>query len=70
VFTQRDEIVFLFRRVGDHGNPLITVTDTKFSVDFDEYLSKKTEEALKNFTFDVKDLVHDADSERNSVDTS
>jgi hypothetical protein len=61
VFTKRDEIVLLFRRYDEHGNPLITVTNKKFYVDFDEYLSKKTEDALKKFTFNVTDLVRDGE---------
>lgn len=59
VFTQRNEVVFLFRRLDDQGNPLITASNKKFHVDFDEYFSKKAEGVLKKFTFDVKRLVHD-----------
>jgi hypothetical protein len=59
VFTPRNEVVFLFRRLDDQGNPLITATNKKFYVDFDEYFSKKAEGVLKKFTFDVKPLVHD-----------
>ena len=61
VFTEKREIVLLFRRADDHGNPLITVTDKKFFVEFDAYRSKKAEGALKKFTFNVSDLVHDGE---------
>jgi hypothetical protein len=61
VFTQKHEVVFLFRRSDDSGNLLITASNKKFYVDFDKYLSTKTEEALKKFTFNVGDLVHDGD---------
>ena len=57
VFTGRNEIVLLFRRFDDQGNPLIKPADKKFYVDFDEYISKKVE-GLKKFEFDVKGLVH------------
>ena len=60
-FTQQHEIVFFFRRLDDAGNPLIKPSDKKFYVDFDKYLSKKTEEALKKFSFNVGDLVHDGE---------
>jgi hypothetical protein len=61
VFTQRNEVVLLFRRLDDQGNPLISATNTKFYVDFDDYLSKKAEGALKKFAFDVRNLVHDGE---------
>lgn len=61
VFTPRNEAVFLFRRVDEAGKPLITTTNKKFYVEFDDYLSKKAEEALKKFTFNVSDLVHDGE---------
>jgi len=59
VFTQRNEVVLLFRRLDDQGNPLITASHKKFYVDFDEYFSKKAEGVFKKFSFDVKDLVRD-----------
>jgi hypothetical protein len=61
VFTPRNEAVFLFRRVDDQGQPLITMTNKKFYVEFDQYLSKKTDDALKKFAFNVNDLVHDGE---------
>ena len=61
VFTRKNEIVFLFRRLDNHGNPLISVSNKKFYVEFDEYLSKKAEGALKKFTFNVGDLVHNGE---------
>jgi hypothetical protein len=57
IFTPKHEVIFLFRRLDEHGNPLITPTNKKFSIEFDNYLSKKTEEALKKFTFNVGDIV-------------
>lgn len=61
VFTPKNELVLLFRRLDDQGNPLIKPTDKKFYVDFDEYLTKKAEGALKKFAFDVRDLVRDGE---------
>lgn len=61
VFTPKNELVLLFRRLDDQGNPLIKATDKKFYVDFDEYISKKAEGALKKFLFDVKDLVRNGE---------
>ena len=61
MFTQKHEVVFLFRRFDDRGKPLITPTNKKFYIEFDEYLSKKSEGALKKFTFDVSSLVHDGE---------
>ena len=58
VFTQR-EMVLLFPRRDDRGISLITTTNKKFTVDFDDYLSKKVEGALSKFTFEVGDLVRD-----------
>jgi len=57
LFTKKNEVVFLFRRFDDQGKALINAGDKKFYVDFDEFLTKKSEEALKKFTFDVKKLV-------------
>jgi hypothetical protein len=61
VFTQRREIIFLFRRVDEHGSLLITPANKKFSIEFDDYLAKKTEGSLKKFTFNVSDLVRDGE---------
>ncbi|HYV83352.1 MAG TPA: hypothetical protein VE931_07555 [Pyrinomonadaceae bacterium] len=61
VFTQRNEVVFLFSRVDEHGKPLITPANKKFSLEFDDYLSKKTEGSLKKFTFNVKDILRDTE---------
>ena len=60
VFTQR-EMVLLFRRRDDRGISLITTSNKKFYVDFDEYLSKRVEGALTRFTFEVSDLVRDGE---------
>jgi hypothetical protein len=61
VFTPRHEMVFLFRRVDEHGNTLITPANKKFSIEFDDYLAKKTEGSLKKFTFNVKDIMRDGE---------
>ena len=61
VFTKRHEAVLLFRRKGENGNTLITPANKKFSLEFDDYLSKKTEGSLKKFTFNVKDIVRDGE---------
>ena len=61
VFTQRNELVLLFSRVDEHGKPLITPANKKFSLEFDDYLSKKTEGSLKKFTFNVKDILRDTE---------
>ena len=56
VFTPKHEVIVLYRRLDDHGNPLITPTNKKFSVAFDNFLSKKTEGVLTKFTFKVSDI--------------
>ena len=61
IFTPRHETILLFHRLDDHGNPLITPANKKFSIEFDDYLSKKTEEALKKFTFNVSDIVRNGE---------
>jgi hypothetical protein len=61
MFTPRNEMVFLFRRVDEHGSALITPANKKFSIEFDDYLSKKTEGSLKKFTFNVGDIMHDSE---------
>lgn len=61
VLFSKDEAVFLFRRIDDSGKPLIAATNKKFYVDFDEFLSKKTEGALKKFSFNVKDIVQNGE---------
>ena len=61
IFTPRHEMVFLFRRVDEHGNTLITPANKKFSIEFDDYLAKKTEGSLKKFTFNVKDIMRDGE---------
>ena len=53
--------MLLFRRKGENGNALITPANKKFSLEFDDYLSKKTEGSLKKFTFNVKDIVRDGE---------
>jgi len=59
--TKKHELVFLFPRFDDQRKPLITVSNKKFYLDFDEYLSRKAEGALKKFKFDVIDLVQDGE---------
>lgn len=61
VFTPRHEMVFFFRRVDEHGSALITPANKKFSVEFDDKLSKKTEGSLKKFTFNVADIKRDTE---------
>lgn len=56
LFTKRNEVLFLFPRFDAQRNPLITVANKKFYLDFDEFVSDKTERALKRFFFDVKKL--------------
>lgn len=55
-FSKRNEALFLFKRLDDQGHPLITVSNKKFKLEFDDYLSGKLKEALKTVTFDVKKL--------------
>ena len=61
VFTSKHEVIVLFRRLDEHRNPLITPTNKKFTVEFDNFISKKTEEALKKFTFKVSDIVRNGE---------
>jgi len=60
-FTRAHEIVLLFRRVDEHGNPLITPANKKFVIEFDDYFEKKTGDTLKKFTFNVKDILRDTE---------
>ncbi|HSE19161.1 MAG TPA: hypothetical protein VLB46_19020 [Pyrinomonadaceae bacterium] len=41
---------------GEHGNALITPANKKFSVEFDDYIRKKTEGSLTKFTFNVSEI--------------
>jgi hypothetical protein len=61
VFTPKHEMLVLFRRVDEHGSALITSANKKFSIEFDDYLSKKTEGSLKKFTFNVADITRDTE---------
>jgi hypothetical protein len=61
VFTLKNEIVFMFRRMDEHGNILITPANKKFTIQFDDFLAKKSGGTLEKFTFYVKDLVRDTE---------
>lgn len=61
MFTKGHEVLFLFRRSDEQGHPLITTSNKKFYVDFDKYVAKKAEGALKKFTFNVGDMVRDGE---------
>lgn len=61
LFTPRHEMLFLFRRFDEHGSTLITSANKKFFIEFDDYLSKKTEGSLKKFTFNVGDITRDTE---------
>jgi hypothetical protein len=61
VFTSKNEIVFLFRRMDEHGNALITPANKKFTIKFDDFLVKKSGGSLEKFTFNVKDITRDTE---------
>lgn len=55
-FTKRNEVIFLFRRLDERQQPLITVANKNFHLEFDEFLTNKVDPKLKGFTFDVKKI--------------
>ena len=55
--AKRNEIVFLFPRLDDHGNPLLTEANKKFTFDIAPELFKKEGMELRKITFEVRKLV-------------
>ncbi|HKV36435.1 MAG TPA: hypothetical protein VJP89_18995 [Pyrinomonadaceae bacterium] len=58
-FTKRNEVVFLFPRLNDHGLPLITAANKKFYFEFDEKVFRKSVRPLRRLTFEVAPLLKD-----------
>lgn len=58
-FTKRNEVVFLFPRLSDQGQPLITPANKKFYFEFDEKLFRKEARPLRRFSFEVAPLLND-----------
>jgi len=58
-FTKRNEVVFLFPRLGDRGQPLITAANKKFYFELDEKLFRKEVRPLRRLTFEVAPLLKD-----------
>jgi hypothetical protein len=52
------EAMFVFRRVDDHGRPLITTGNKKFYFEIDKEVFKELGGPLKKFTFEVSQLIH------------
>lgn len=56
-FTKRNEVVFLFPRLNDQGQPLITAANKKFYFELDEKLFRKEVRPLRRISFEVAPLL-------------
>lgn len=58
-FTKQNEVVFLFPRLNDQGQPLITAANKKFYFEVDEKVFRKEVRPLRRLSFEVAPLLKD-----------